>query len=400
MQTPDSMRIAIGIFGRTNSGKSSLLNTIADQNFSIVSDKKGTTTDPVRKAMELPGTGAVLFTDTAGFCDDGELGVLREEKTLQVLDKSDVVLAVFSCEETNFDWVKKISGKGKKLICVLTKTDCADSKEIEDAKKRIFSVTQTEPVLFSAVTKKGLSELVKKIGEAAHHGHEEEFALTHGLCKKNDTVLLVMPQDIQAPKGRLILPQVRVMRELLDKKCIVVSCTGDTLEQTLSSLCKAPQLIITDSQLFSKVHELCPKESKLTSFSILMAAEKGNIDDFIKGAAALDNLCSESRILIAEACTHVPQKEDIGREKIPALLRKKCPSVKIDFVRGTDFPSSLVNSDGSARYSLIIHCGACMFNREYVLQRQAAAKKAKIPMTNYGIAIAKLTGILSDVFVN
>lgn len=159
MQTPDSMRIAIGIFGRTNSGKSSLLNAIADQNFSIVSDKKGTTTDPVRKAMELPGTGAVLFTDTAGFCDDGELGVLREEKTLQVLDKSDVVLAVFSCEETNFDWVKKISGKGKKLICVLTKTDCADSKEIEDAKKRIFSVTQTEPVLFSAVTKKAFPNL-------------------------------------------------------------------------------------------------------------------------------------------------------------------------------------------------------------------------------------------------
>lgn len=247
----------------------------------------------------------------------------------------------------------------------------------------------------SSVSREGIENLFQRIRDEAKI--EDEKSLMGNLCAAGDLVLLVMPQDIQAPKGRLILPQVQVLRDLLDKKCVVASCTADMFEQTLRTLAAPPKLIVIDSQVFPLVNSLRPKECALTSFSVLMAAAKGKINLFKEGAAAIKNLRSNSRVLIAEACAHVPQDEDIGRIKIPRMLKKIAPDIKIDFVRGTDFPDSLADENGKPRYDLIIHCGACMFNRAYVLHRQALAEAAGIPMTNYGIAIAQISGILDEV---
>lgn len=411
-QTPNSLRIQIGIFGRTNSGKSSLLNALTNQDFSIVSPEAGTTADPVKKPMEIVGLGPVLFVDTAGFCDQTSLGEKRLEKTRDALAGADLILAVFgvdefsenddaaSCEDKSESsdkdfFAKQILESGKKIIPVLTKIDSASKSQIEFASKRIEAITKKIPVHVSSLSREGIENLIQRICDEAKNF--EEKSLTGNLCAAGDLVLLVMPQDIQAPKGRLILPQVQVLRDLLDKKCVVASCTADMLEQTLRTLTTSPKLIIIDSQVFPLVNSLRPKQSALTSFSVLMAAAKGEIDLFKEGAAAIKNLGQDSRVLIAEACTHVPQDEDIGRIKIPRMLKKIAPDIKIDFVRGTDFPNSLTDENGSPLYDLIIHCGACMFNRAYVSHRQSLAKAAGIPMTNYGIAIAQISGILDEV---
>lgn len=413
-QTPNSLRIQIGIFGRTNSGKSSLLNALTNQDFSIVSPEAGTTADPVKKAMEIAGLGPVLFVDTAGFCDQTSLGEKRLEKTLDALARADLILAVFgadefqeksdfeNCEknllkensEENF-FVRQISESGKKIIPVLTKIDLASKSQIEFAAKKIESLTKKNPVQVSSVSREGIENLFQRIRDEAKT--DDEKSLTGNLCAAGDLVLLVMPQNIQAPKGRLILPQVQVLRDLLDKKCIVASCTADMFEQTLRTLAIPPKLIVIDSQVFPFINSLRPKNCALTSFSVLMAAAKGKINLFKEGAAAIKNLNQNSRILIAEACAHVPQDEDIGRIKIPRMLKKIAGELKIDFVRGTDFPDSLTDENGAPRYDLIIHCGACMFNRAYVLHRQSLAEAAGIPMTNYGIAIAQISGILDEV---
>lgn len=413
-QTPNSLRIQIEIFGRTNSGKSSLLNALTNQDFSIVSPEAGTTADPVKKAMELAGLGPVLFVDTAGFCDQTSLGEKRLEKTRDALACADLILAVFgadefqeksdfeNCEknlleensEENF-FVRQILKSGKKIIPVLTKIDLASKSQIEFAAKKIESLTKKIPVQVSSVSREGIENLFQRIRDEAKT--DDENSLTGNLCAAGDLVLLVMPQDIQAPKGRLILPQVQVLRDLLDKKCIVASCTADMFEQTLRTLALPPKLIVIDSQVFPLINSLRPKNCALTSFSVLMAASKGKINLFKEGAAAIKNLSQNSRVLIAEACAHVPQDEDIGRIKIPRMLKKIAGDIKIDFVRGTDFPDSLTDENGAPRYDLIIHCGACMFNRAYVLHRQSLAEAAGIPMTNYGIAIAQISGILDEV---
>ena len=413
-QTPNSLRIQIGIFGRTNSGKSSLLNALTNQDFSIVSPEAGTTADPVKKAMEIAGLGPVLFVDTAGFCDQTSLGEKRLEKTRDALARVDLILAVFGADEfqekSDFEnceknllnenskenfFVRQILESEKKIIPVLTKIDLASKSQIEFAAKKIESLTKKIPVQVSSVSREGIENLFQRIRDEAKT--EDEKSLTGNLCAAGDLVLLVMPQDIQAPKGRLILPQVQVLRDLLDKKCIVASCTADMFEQTLRTLAIPPKLIVIDSQVFPLINSLRPKNCVLTSFSVLMAAAKGKINLFKEGAAAIKNLSQNSRVLIAEACAHVPQDEDIGRIKIPRMLKKIAGDIKIDFVRGTDFPDSLTDENGAPRYDLIIHCGACMFNRAYVLHRQSLAEAAGIPMTNYGIAIAQISGILDEV---
>lgn len=401
-QTPNSLRIQIGIFGRTNSGKSSLLNALTNQDFSIVSPEAGTTADPVKKAMEIAWLGPVLFVDTAGFCDQTSLGEKRLEKTRDALARADLILAVFGADEfqenSNSEedfFVEQILKSGKKIIPVLTKIDLASKSQIEFAAKKIESLTKKIPIQVSSVSREGIENLFQRIRDEAKT--DEEKSLTGNLCAAGDLVLLVMPQDIQAPKGRLILPQVQVLRDLLDKKCVVASCTADMFEQTLRTLALPPKLIVIDSQVFPLINSLRPKDCALTSFSVLMAAAKGKINLFKEGAAAIKNLNQNSRVLIAEACAHVPQDEDIGRIKIPRMLKKIAGELKIDFVRGTDFPDSLTDENGSPRYDLIIHCGACMFNRAYVLHRQSLAEAAGIPMTNYGIAIAQISGILDEV---
>ena len=408
MEVTKGERLYIGIFGNTNSGKSSLMNMLIGQSFSIVSDVSGTTTDCVQKNMELPGVGPCVFIDTAGFDDESELGKQRIVKTYDALAKCDLILAVISGEEDveaaiQSEGFQKLIQSGKPLVWVITKAEAGTGgteTETETGgvcKERLTKpeLLQNNPVVFvDSITGKNKDGLIQAIKEKVPADFMEMFqsSLTGKYCNPGDSVLLVMPQDIQAPKGRLILPQVQTIRDLLDRKVLVHCCTQDTFLQTIEILKNPPDLIITDSQIFSFVSQNKPAASKLTSFSIMMAAHKGNIELFMKGAQAIKQLTDSSRVLIAEACTHVPATEDIGTVKIPKMLRKIAPNVQIDFVRGTDFPST---ADEIKKYDLIIHCGACMFNRAYMLGRQAIAEEAGVPMTNYGVAIAVVTQAVS-----
>lgn len=389
--TPKAQRLHIGFFGRTNSGKSSLINYVTGQEVSIVSSVAGTTTDPVYKAMEINPIGPCMLIDTAGFDDVGQLGEIRMEKTLDALYKTDVAVLVFHNEDMEKEllWYEKIKERAIPFICVLSKVDLIDdpSALVEKIKEK----TKCTPVEISAKQKIGFEQFK----EALQRAVPSEFGnvgILGDLVKEKDTVLLVMPQDIQAPKGRLILPQVQTIRELLDKKCTCICCVTDTLQSTLDSLKQAPSLIICDSQVFAQVYSQKPKESKLTSFSVLFAGYKGDIKYYAQSASAIEKLKPNSRILIAECCTHAPLSEDIGRVKIPGMLRKKYgKDIEVDICSGTDFPADL------SVYDLIIQCGGCMFNRNYVMSRIDRAKKAGVPMTNYGVAIAHLTGILDKI---
>lgn len=395
----NSERLHITIIGKTNSGKSSLINAITNQEVAIVSDQKGTTTDSVNKAMELPKIGAVVFTDTAGFDDTTEIGELRIEKTKKATEKADVAILVISANDEELlnstplrqerEWINNIKKNKTPIIIVLNKIDIAS--EIDKVENIIKDTLGVNPIKISSKQKIGIEEIHNAILQNIPEDYGQQ-SITRGLVKEDDTVLLVMPQDIQAPKGRLILPQVQTIRELLDKKCVVISCTTDKLSQALNSLKNPPKLIITDSQVFKQVYEMKPEQSLLTSFSVLFAAYKGDIELFVEGAKHFESINESSKILIAEACTHAPQTEDIGRVKIPNMLRKRFgKEISIDIVSGTNFPEDLT------LYDLIIHCGACMFNRKYVLSRVEKVKKQQVPITNYGIAIAYLTGILDKI---
>ena len=391
--TPSSERLHITVFGKRNTGKSSLVNSITGQKVALVSDTPGTTTDPVHKAMEIPGIGPCLFTDTAGFDDDAaELGDKRIGLTAKALEKTDIALMIFrDCDAVEKEWYEKLKGNGIPVIPVINKTGSTGSGNLGLLKKDILAICKDEPLTVNALTGEGTDSIIRAVQRRLpeDYGHQ---TITGNLVKKGDTVLLVMPQDIQAPKGRLILPQVQTLRELLDKGCTVVSCTAGRIKESLAGLAAHPDLIITDSQVFQEVVAAKPAECRLTSFSVLFAAYKGDINAFTEGARALEHLNGNSRILIAEACTHTPASEDIGRVKIPRMLRQRFgDGLRIDIVGGTDFPDDL------SPYSLIIHCGACMFNRRYVLSRISAARKQGIPITNYGIAIAWLKGILDKV---
>lgn len=389
--TPRSNRIHIGIFGKRNSGKSSLINALTGQETAVVSDYAGTTTDPVYKAMEIHGLGACVFIDTAGLDDEGELGALRVKQTIRAMERTDIALIV--CTDDRIDqelkWSQWLKEKNTPILWVLNKVDLhADSEQIA---RRIEERCGQMPLIVSASLKIGIEDIQRSIIGKFPDETMERGIVGH-LVSAGDTVMLVMPQDIQAPKGRLILPQVQTIRELLDRKCLVMSCTTDNISMMLQALVEPPKLIITDSQVFKTVYELKPESSRLTSFSVLFAQYKGDIDYYIEGANAISLLTEHSRVLIAEACTHAPLTEDIGRVKIPAMLRKRIgKGLHIDMVSGTDFPEDL--SD----YDLVIHCGACMFNRKYVLNRVAQARNQHVPMTNYGVVIAYINGILDKI---
>ena len=389
--TPSANRLHIALFGRRNSGKSSLINALTGQDTALVSDIPGTTTDPVSKAMELHGIGPCVIIDTPGFDDEGILGEMRIERTLKAIERTDI--ALLFCEENDLQnekaWMEQLKAKNIPVILILNKVDIR--KDIATITATIEQALHQKPLIVSAKEKRGMEDIRLAILEKLPQDFEQP-SITGDLVSENDLVLLVMPQDIQAPKGRLILPQVQTMRELLDKKCLVMSCTTDKLSQTLQAMAYPPKLIITDSQVFKTVYEQKPAESLLTSFSVLMAGYKGDIRQFIEGASAIDRLTEQSHVLIAEACAHAPQTEDIGRVKIPRLLRKKVgEGLQIDMVSGSDFPKDL------STYDLIIHCGACMFNRKHVMSRLERASAQEIPMTNYGITLAHLMGILDKI---
>lgn len=389
--TPNANRLHIGIFGRRNSGKSTLINALTNQQVAIVSDVAGTTADPVYKAMEIHGIGPCVIIDTAGFDDEGYLGSKRVEQTRKAADKTDIAIIVVTSEDMSLEvkWYNLMKERKTPSIVVINKSDViADIRTVQAAAVRVFG---TEPIVLSAALKTNIQAVIDALIRAMPEDFEAE-SITGRLVRSKDTVMLVMPQDIQAPKGRLILPQVQTIRDLLDKRCTVISTTADRFEQSLKVLSSPPDLIITDSQVFGPVYKAKPAESRLTSFSVLFAAYKGDIEEYVRGAQAIDGLTSKSRVLIAEACTHAPLSEDIGRVKIPRILRKIAgENLSVDVAAGADFPKDL------APYDLIIHCGGCMFNRKFIMSRIEAARQAGVPITNYGIAIAYVNGILDKI---
>lgn len=390
---PRANRFHIGLFGRRNVGKSSLVNALTGQQVSLVSDVPGTTTDSVLKNVELPDVGASVLVDTAGYDDTGKLGALRVEQTVRAARRVDLALLVVGGCPSDIDeekqWIRRFREDEIPVLLIYNKVD-EDGGQHAEVWKNFLEM----PVIcVSAATGEGLEKLRAAVADV-YRLTDDAGDLTGALVKAGDTVLLVMPQDIQAPKGRLILPQVQVLRNLLDKKCLALCCTTDGLPQMLSTLVQLPSLIITDSQVFPQVEQLCPPQTRLTSFSVLFARQKGDIRLFMEGAEALRHLRKDARVLIAEACTHIPRNEDIGRVKLPRLLRNRFgDSLHIDVVSGNDYPDDL------SGYDLIIHCGACMFTRRHVLNRLRRARSCSVPVTNYGIAIAELNGILHKIVV-
>ena len=397
-EVPNANRLHIGIFGKTNSGKSSLLNIITGQSTSIVSDVAGTTTDVVYKAMEINPLGPCVLMDTAGLEDNTSLGAQRLEKTQLAMDKADMAIIVFPADgrqdfASELQLLSRFRQKNIPVLCLIN--DFSDNREaVSDLQARLaerLKDSKIKAVVADCSHAGNINELRMALASLMPEDFDTEY-ITGRLVSEDDVVLLVMPQDIQAPKRRLILPQVQTIRELLDRKCLVISATADKYQQDLSQLKTAPKLIITDSQVFKYVYEHKPAESRLTSFSVLFAAYKGDLAYYIEGAKHIDRLTEKSRVLIAECCTHAPLQEDIGRVKIPALLRK-CFGAKlqVDVVSGTDFPENL------SAYDLIIQCGGCMFNRQFIMTRIEKARAEAVPMTNYGITIAYLTGILDKI---
>ena len=372
-------RLQIAFFGATNSGKSTLVNALAGQEVSLVSELPGTTTDPVRKAIELPGLGPCVLVDTAGYGDPGALGAERERRSRATIDATDIAVLLRSGHPEDDRWLQLLRTAQIPVVEVRSRAEANDQA--------------------------GLLQRLQ-----AARPDEKPRLLTGGLVGRDDVVVLVMPQDSEAPKGRLILPQVQVLRELLDLGCIPVCCQPEGLQRALDGLSAPPALTITDSQAFAKVNAILPADYPLTSFSILLAGAKGDIRTFVESAKAIDTLKPGDRVLIAEACTHVPDTEDIGRVKIPNLLRKKVEmagqaghdavvtpgltgSLLVDIAAGNDFPDDLTP------YRLIIQCGGCVASERLLRSRIKKALLSGVPITNYGIALAALTGILNRVVI-
>lgn len=364
MATPHGHLPHVLLYGAVNSGKSTLFNLLLHEEYSIVSPIAGTTTDVVYKRMELPQVGAVVLMDTPGVCDESELGAKRMAATQVALRRADVVVVLLE-----------------------------EGEELEAKLINEYPQAEFIPIIRGGNKYALRDEVLSKVIKALQSkGVGVERSITGSLAGSGDLVLLVTPQDEAAPKGRLIQPQVLTIRELLDKHCIVMTTQLEELASTLNKLSEMPDLVITDSQVFGEVAMQLPIEIPLTSFSVLMSAYKGSIKELVEGARVLNTLSEDACVLIAEACSHIPTNEDIGRVKLPHLLRKRLgDNIKIEHVNGNEFPNDL------SRYDLVIHCGACMFNRPYLLSRQSIAIKERVPMTNYGIAIAQLLGILDRV---
>lgn len=389
LSTPKSERVHVALYGRTNAGKSSLLNRLVGQDVAIVSATPGTTTDPVQKSVEIFGLGAGVYIDTPGLDDSTTLGGERMARTAKSLDSTDIAIVLFTDAKTESEYaiIEECRVREIPTIVVVSQVDRLENPSA--LAQEIELRTKHKPLLVSSTTGEGIDELLAKIAAV---GKGEERLITEGFCKAGDRVLLIMPQDKSAPKGRLIQPQVQTIRELLDRGCIPICCTPEHMAEALAALERAPELIITDSQAFEEVYRLKPEASTLTSFSILFARYKGDIKLFTEGVKALKGITESSRILIAEACTHTPQNEDIGRVKLPRILRKRFgEGLQIDIVGGADYPEDL------SVYDLVIHCGACMFNRRHVLSRIERARKQGVAITNYGVILAALGGILERV---
>lgn len=389
MKTLKSMRLHIGIFGKTNAGKSSLLNRITNQDVSIVSSIAGTTTDVVEKSMELLPIGPVNFLDTAGIDDSTALSSERIEKTMKILNRTDV--AVIVCDYNGIDnYEKDLIEKFNELkipfIIIINKTDIKtpSGKVLTEINNICSNVLVTSTLSDSDIVFKFKNLLVKLLPNDFVNSPK----IVGDLVPEKSTVILVIPIDKEAPKGRIILPQVQVLRDLLDSNCMSLVVKETELEEALKSLKTSPSLVITDSQAFKQVSEIVPQNISLTSFSILFARLKGDLKAFIDGAKAIDNLKDGDRVLILESCTHHAIDDDIGRVKIPNLLKKKTgKDLIIDNISGHDLPDI-------SKYKLVIHCGACMTNRREVLSRILLANKLGIPISNYGIVISYCLGIL------
>lgn len=389
-ETTRGQRLHIAIFGRRNAGKSSLINALTDQEIALVSDVPGTTTDPVYKAMEILPIGPVMLIDTAGLDDVGTLGNLRIEKSKGVLNKTDLVLLVIDAVDgvTDFEQqlIKEIQQRQLPVVAVLNKVDrqaISDSR-LEQYREQL--AVPTVPV--SALTKYGISELKRLIVQNAPKGWDDQ-PIIGDLVAAGDMVVLVTPIDRAAPKGRLILPQVQTIRDLLDHRTVALVTQPEMLKQTLSGLTTKPALVVTDSQAFGQVNADTPRDINLTSFSILFARYKGDLESLVLGAKAIDSLRPGDKVLIAEACTHHRVEDDIGTVKIPNWLRKHLGGeLQFEWVSGGKFPQNL------GEYKLVLHCGACMLNRREMLSRIMQVREHGVPIVNYGVAIAHLHGIL------
>ncbi len=390
--TPNADRVHIGIFGRRNAGKSSVINAVTGQNLAIVSDVLGTTTDPVYKAMEILPLGPVVLIDTPGLDDVGELGELRVQKAFQVLNKTDIALLVldvnsgFSKEEEKL--LELVKAKNIPFVAVLNKTDIAKEDKIKEFEKLLKDKYNIENVVsVSAEKKDGIFELKEKI--ASLNTEKEKSPIISDLVCPGETAVLVVPIDESAPKGRLILPQQQTIRDLLDHNAMAAVTQVTTLAKTLESFKESPKIVVTDSQAFKEVAKIVPESVPLTSFSILFARHKGELSTLVKGVKAMDNLKDGDTVLISEGCTHHRQCNDIGSVKIPNAVKKYTgKNLNFEFTSGGEFPLDL------SKYSLIIHCGGCMLNEREMKYRIACANDAGIPMVNYGVLLAQVNGIL------
>ena len=402
-QTPKANRVHIGFFGRCNAGKSTLINMLTDQPVSLVSEVAGTTTDPVSKSMEILPLGPVVITDTAGIDDTSELGTLRMEKTEEVVKKINLAVYVLRTDEEptadDMHWLGLLKQNNVPIALFINEIN-AENKEVNQEENKVDASAYVE-------SHKGLSDLATVIGSADFTSKtkrlelldllggltpldvEGDQTLLQGLVEEGDAIILVCPIDSAAPKGRLILPQVQTIREILDYKGLALVCQTEELPAMINSLKKPPKMVICDSQAFDRVDELTPNAIPLTSFSILMARFKGKLQDLVAGVKAIKNLKAGSKVLISEGCTHRRQCDDIGTVKIPNLLKKQGHTdLQLEFTSGGAFPKDV------SQYDLIIHCGACMLTRREVLRRIECAVVQGTPIVNYGVLIAALHGIL------
>jgi len=382
METQSAERIHIGFFGMRNAGKSSLVNAVTGQNLSVVSDVLGTTTDPVKKAMELLPLGPVVIIDTPGLDDEGELGEMRIKKARQILGMTDIAVLCIDTKKgfskLDTELLETFKKKNIPYVVAYNKADLADSRK---------ALAENE-IYVSAVTGENINLLKEKIASLKGKANDEK-KLVSDLVSKGDIVVLVIPIDEAAPKGRIILPQQQTLRELLDKGVSVVCCRDCELSETLLKLSEKPKLVITDSQVFGKVSKIVPKDVLLTSFSILFARYKGSLETLVKGAVELDKLKDGDTVLISEGCTHHRQCGDIGTQKLPKWIGEHTnKGLNFEFTSGTEFPEDL------SKYALVLHCGGCMLNAREMQSRLSYSEEERVPMTNYGVAIAKMNGIL------